>query len=85
MIRKNYLICPSNRSVQYVVMAFILSGFIVFGKYFIRFWAGDGYGDAYTIALLFLVPLTIPLIQTLALLFCKHVIKCASVPKYMLL
>ena len=23
--------------VQYVVMAFILSGFIVFGKYFIRF------------------------------------------------
>ena len=53
--------------VQYVVMAFILSGFIVFGKYFIRFWAGDGYGDAYTIALLFLVPLTIPLIQNLGI------------------
>jgi O-antigen/teichoic acid export membrane protein len=49
--------------VQYIVMAFILSGFIVFGKYFIHFWAGDGYDDAYTIALLFLVPLTIPLIQ----------------------
>lgn len=48
-------------------MAFILSGFIVFGKYFIRFWAGDGYGDAYTIALLFLVPLTIPLIQNLGI------------------
>ena len=53
--------------VQYIVMAFILSGFIVFGKYFIRFWAGDGYGDAYTIALLFLVPLTIPLIQNLGI------------------
>ena len=53
--------------VQYIVMAFILSGFIVFGKYFIHFWAGDGYDDAYTIALLFLVPLTIPLIQNLGI------------------
>lgn len=53
--------------VQYIVMAFILSGFIVFGKSFIHFWAGAGYDDAYTIALLFLVPLTVPLIQNLGI------------------
>ncbi len=53
--------------VQYIVMAFILSGFIVFGQSFIHFWAGEGYDDAYVIALLFLVPLTVPLIQNLGI------------------
>lgn len=53
--------------IQYSVMSFILSGFIVFGKPFILFWAGDGYGESYYIALLFLVPLTVPLIQNLGI------------------
>lgn len=53
--------------IQYIVMAFILTGFIVFGKQFIILWAGANYADVYTIALLFFVPLTIPLIQNLGI------------------
>lgn len=53
--------------IQYIVMAFILSDFIVFGQQFILYWAGNGYDDAYVIALLFFVPLTVPLIQNLGI------------------
>ena len=53
--------------VQYCVLALVLSGFFLFGKWFIHFWAGDGYEDAYIIALLFFVPLTVPLIQNLGI------------------
>lgn len=53
--------------IQYIVMSFILSAFIVFGKQFIYLWAGDGYADAYYLSLMFFVPLTIPLIQNLGI------------------
>lgn len=53
--------------IQYVVMAFILTGFILFGRQFIIFWAGEDYIDTYTIALLFFIPLTIPLIQNIGI------------------
>lgn len=53
--------------VQFIVMAFILTGFILFGRPFINIWAGPDYSDAYWISLLFFVPLTIPLIQNLGI------------------
>lgn len=53
--------------IQYCVMALVLSGFFLFGRQFVQFWAGDGYEDAYIIALLFFVPLTVPLIQNLGI------------------
>ena len=53
--------------IQYIIMAFILSGFILFGKPFINLWAGNGYEESYIIALLFFIPLTIPLIQNLGI------------------
>ena len=53
--------------LQYIIMAFILSAFIVFGKPFIRLWAGEGYEDAYYICLLFFFPQTVPLIQNLGI------------------
>lgn len=53
--------------IQYLILGFILSGFILFGKYFIILWAGPDYEEAYYIALVILVPFTIPLIQNLAL------------------
>lgn len=53
--------------LQYIIMAFILSAFIVFGKPFIQLWAGAGYEDAYYICLLFFIPLIIPLIQNLGI------------------
>ena len=53
--------------IQYIVMAFILTGFILFGRDFVRLWAGNDYEEAYSIALLFFVPLTVPLIQNLGI------------------
>lgn len=53
--------------IQYIIMAFILTGFIVFGKYFILLWAGPDYEQSYWIALCFFIPLTVPLIQNLGI------------------
>ena len=53
--------------IQYIIMAFILSGFILFGKQFILLWAGTNYEEAYYIALCFFIPLTVPLIQNLGI------------------
>ncbi|MEG1581428.1 MAG: oligosaccharide flippase family protein, partial [Bacteroidaceae bacterium] len=53
--------------IQYIVMVFILTSFIIFGRQFILLWAGPAYEDAYLIALLFFMPLTIPLIQNLGI------------------
>lgn len=51
--------------IQNIAMSFILLGFVVFGKPFIRLWAGEEYEDAYLITLLFFIALFIPLIQNL--------------------
>ena len=53
--------------IQYCVMILVLTGFFLFGRQFIRLWAGDGYDDAYIISMLFFVPLTVPLIQNLGI------------------
>ncbi len=52
--------------IQYLVISLVLSGFISFGRDFILLWAGEGYEDAYTVALLTMIPLAIPLIQNIA-------------------
>lgn len=52
--------------VQYLIVSLVLSGFIAFGTAFIRLWAGEGYTDAYAVALLTMIPLAIPLIQNIA-------------------
>lgn len=53
--------------VQYIIMAFILSAFVVLGSPFIRLWAGEGYGQAYGITLLFFIAMLVPLIQNLGI------------------
>lgn len=53
--------------IQFIILAFILSGFIVFGRDFIRFWAGSDYSQSYYIALILFVPLIIPLIQNIGI------------------
>ncbi len=52
--------------LQFYIVSFILSGYIVFGQRFIGFWAGEGYGAAYYVALLTMIPLAVPLIQSIA-------------------
>ncbi|WP_195244233.1 oligosaccharide flippase family protein [Clostridium celatum] len=53
--------------IQYIIMSLILGGFIIVGKEFIGVWAGLGYEEAYYIAIIVMIPLTIPLIQTLGI------------------
>lgn len=52
--------------IQYLIISLVVSGFIVFGQVFIQLWAGEGYEEAYYIALLTMIPLTIPLLQNIA-------------------
>lgn len=49
--------------LQFYIMLFILSGFIVFGKSFIELWAGRDYEESFYITLIFFVALFVPLIQ----------------------
>lgn len=53
--------------IQYIILAFIMCGFIIIGQEFIDIWAGEGYDMSYYIALAVMLPLTIPLIQNLGL------------------
>lgn len=53
--------------IQYCVMILILTGFFLFGRQFIHIWAGTDYDEAYVIAMIFFVPLTVPLIQNLGI------------------
>ena len=53
--------------IQYIIMAYILSGFLLVGKDFIILWAGEGYETAFFIAIVIMIPLTVPLIQNLGI------------------
>jgi O-antigen/teichoic acid export membrane protein len=53
--------------VQFILLALICSWFILYGNVFIRIWAGPDYGEAYPIAVLLMVAMTIPLIQNLGI------------------
>ena len=53
--------------LQYIIITFILSGFILFGLPFIEFWAGHDYKNAYYIIIIIMIPLTIPLIQNIGI------------------
>lgn len=49
--------------LQFIVVSFIVSAFVAFGRQFIALWAGPDYGAAYAVALLTMIPVTVPLIQ----------------------
>lgn len=53
--------------LQAMILMLLLSGFSLFGSPFLHLWAGSGYEEAYPIALLLMVPITIPLIQNLGI------------------
>lgn len=53
--------------LQFIIISFIVSAFVAFGRQFILLWAGPGYEDSYAIALLTMIPVTIPLIQNTGL------------------
>jgi len=54
--------------IQYIVMALIMSGFILYGREFINIlWVGPEYDESYIIACILMIPVTIPLIQNVGL------------------
>lgn len=67
--------------VQYLVMALVITGFVLFGKQFIILWAGKEYITSYFIACILMIPVTIPLIQNvgISILQAKNLHKFRSV------
>lgn len=63
--------------ITFYVLALVLSGFFLYGKEFIRWWAGDGMTEAYYVAIIVMVPFTIDLIQNLGLTILQVVDKYA--------
>lgn len=53
--------------IQFIILAMVIGGFIVVGKYFINVWAGTDYNKAYYVALLLIIPVTVPLTQNLGI------------------
>ncbi|MFQ7292671.1 MAG: lipopolysaccharide biosynthesis protein [Monoglobales bacterium] len=53
--------------LQFMLLFLAVSGLVIFGQYFISIWAGEGYSDAYIIALLLIIPSVIPWIQNLGI------------------
>lgn len=53
--------------VQFLILMLFASGIVFFGKAFIFHWVGTGYEDSYYVALLLILPVSIPLIQNLGI------------------
>ncbi len=53
--------------IQYLVMLFVFSAFIVLGRPFITLWAGAEYDEVYPITLLFFAVSLVPLIQNVGI------------------
>jgi len=53
--------------IQFVILGIVLSGFVIYGQSFIKLWVGDSYADSYYVALILMVPLTIPLTQNIGI------------------
>lgn len=53
--------------IQFIILALVLTGFILYGEPFVSLWAGSGYQESFLIALWLIVPVTIPLIQDIGI------------------
>ncbi len=53
--------------IQVPILLLMLSGFLFFGRPFLRLWAGNGYEESYLVALLLMIPMTVPLVQNLGI------------------
>jgi O-antigen/teichoic acid export membrane protein len=49
--------------LQFLIVSFVVSAFVAFGRQFIALWAGPEFSMSYYVALLTMIPVTIPLIQ----------------------
>ncbi len=53
--------------IQYIILGMVCLEMVFFGREFIRYWAGEGYEESYVVALLLIIPVSIPLIQNLGI------------------
>ncbi|MGN1433975.1 MAG: oligosaccharide flippase family protein [Ruminococcus sp.] len=53
--------------LQSYIVGLICSGFVVFGRQFLLLWVGSDYSDAYWVAIFTMLPVCVPLVQTVAL------------------
>ena len=53
--------------IQFLILMLFASGIIVFGRPFIGFWVGEGYERSYYVAVLLVIPSSIPLMQNLGI------------------
>ena len=53
--------------LQNYVIFLMCSGLVLFGKDFIKIWAGNGFEESYYVALLLIIPICVPLIQNTGL------------------
>ena len=53
--------------IQYIVLGLIITGFVIFGEYFINLLYGSEYNASYIVACILMVPVTIPLIQNIGI------------------
>lgn len=53
--------------IQFIFLMLILTGFIFFGQYFIQVWAGEGFEASYFVALILIIPATIPMVQNIGI------------------
>ena len=53
--------------IQFMLLMLVLTGFLFVGRAFILAWSGEAYAAAYTVAVLLMVSVTIPLIQNIGI------------------
>lgn len=53
--------------IQFLILALVASGLVFFGMEFITMWADEGYRNAYYVALLLVIPATVPFIQNIGI------------------
>lgn len=53
--------------IQFLILAIVLSGFIIYGREFINLWVGSEYANSYIVAVILMIPVTIPLIQNIGI------------------
>lgn len=53
--------------IQFLILALVASGLFFFGMEFVVMWADEGYRNAYYVALLLMIPATVPFIQNVGI------------------
>lgn len=53
--------------ISFMMLSAVLVGFALYGKEFISVWAGENYLDAYYVALVIMIPLTVDVMQNMGL------------------